>query len=80
MHGCTARYVEAVPIKETFQGRTVWEGEVQVFAVNHPQASRCYAWSYSTTGTKRMFVCVLGVPPVVDARTAVQASIVAETR
>ena len=31
MHGCESTYVESVPVTETFQGKTVWEGEVQVF-------------------------------------------------
>lgn len=79
LHGVEARWVESVPVHEKMQtGETVWEGEVQVFdLVGHPKAKRAYAWSYSTEGAKRKFVAVLGVPPVVDAKTAVQASIVA---
>jgi hypothetical protein len=45
----------------------------------HPSgATRCYAWSHSVGDkARRKFYAVLGVGPVVDARTAVQASIVA---
>ncbi len=80
MHGCESRWVESVPVHEkTHDGETVWEGEVQVFdLVGHPHAGRAYAWSYATEGTKRRFVAVLGLPPVVDAKSAVQASIVAQ--
>jgi hypothetical protein len=55
-----AKWVESVPIKEVFQGRTVWQGEVQVFSLSgHPTASCCYAWSYVTDETtgKRTSLC-----------------------
>ncbi len=30
---------------ERFQGETVWEGEVLIFALQgHPEATTCYAW------------------------------------
>jgi hypothetical protein len=81
MHGCDATWVESVPVTETLSGETVWDGEVQVFALHgHPGAERAYAWSYATEGTRRKFVAVLGVGPVQDAATAVRASIVAESR
>lgn len=81
LHRCEApRWVESVPVHEKLpDGRTVWEGEVQVFDVTgHPKAKRAYAWSHATEGERRRFVAVLGLPPVVDARTAVQAAVVAE--
>ena len=28
LHGCGSTWVESVAVKETFQGRTVWEGTV----------------------------------------------------
>ena len=79
MHGVEARWVESVPVRETHHGKTVWDGEVQVFdLVGHPKAARAYAWSHATDGTKRRFVAVLGLPPVVDARTALQTATVAQ--
>ena len=81
MHGCEATWVESVPVTETFQGKAVWDGEVQVFELRgHPEAKRAYAWSHATDGARRRFVAVLGVGPVRDAVAAVQASIVAESR
>lgn len=78
MHGCGSTWVESVPVHEAFNGEVVWDGEVQVYdLIGHPQAKRAYAWSHSTTGTKRRFYAVLGIPPIVDALTAVRASIVA---
>ena len=77
MHGVDATWLESVPVTETFKGETVWAGDVQVFAVEHPSgATRCYAWSHATEGTKRRFVAVLGLGPVKDAVSAVRASIV----
>lgn len=32
LHGCESLWVAAVPVTETFQGRTVWDGEVQAWA------------------------------------------------
>lgn len=78
MHGCESKWIESVPVTETFNGETVWDGEVQVFElVAHPKAKRAYAWSYATEGTKRKFVAVLGLGPVKDAIAAVRASIAA---
>ena len=67
LHGCKATWVQSVPVKETFQGKIVWEGEVQVFEVKgHPTASRCYAWSYvvdEKSGKRKLFA-VLHEGPV----------------
>lgn len=76
MYGLDATWIETVLVHETFNGDVVWSGEVEVFAVNHPQTKRCYAWSHATTGTKRQFHAVLGVGPIDSPLKAVQASIV----
>jgi hypothetical protein len=81
LHGVESRHVETVPIHETFKGQTVWDGEVEVFdLIGHPSASRAYAWSYGTTGTKRQFFAVLHVPPVDSPVAAVRASILAASK
>jgi hypothetical protein len=80
LHGCTAIFVESVPVRETFNGEVVWDGEVQVFALaDHPKAKRAYAWSYATEGERRRFMAVLGLPPVTDAVTAVRVAIAASS-
>jgi hypothetical protein len=28
MHGCESRWIDCVPVRETHDGRTVWDGEV----------------------------------------------------
>jgi len=39
LHGVESTHVESVPIKEMLQGKTVWEGIVEVFEPhNHPKS------------------------------------------
>ncbi len=33
-HGCTATFVQSVPVKEAFEGKTIWDGVVHVFQIN----------------------------------------------
>ncbi|HVU04799.1 MAG TPA: hypothetical protein VHE30_23765 [Polyangiaceae bacterium] len=79
MHGLEAKWLAAVPVHEKHDGRTVWEGEVQVFAVEHPKASRVYAWSHETENGRRRFHAVLGAPPVDSAEMAVRTAVLAES-
>jgi hypothetical protein len=81
-HGCTATLVQSVPVKETFDGKTVWDGVVHVFTVHgRPKASKAYAWSSPTEGSdKRRFFAVLHLPPVTSPIEAVRAAIVAEQK
>jgi hypothetical protein len=81
-HGCTATLAQSVPVKETFGGKTVWEGIVHVFKINgHPKAHQAYAWSSPIEGSdKRRFFAVLHMPPITSPADAVRAAIVAEQR
>lgn len=81
-HGGTATLVQAVPVLETFEGQTVWEGVVHIFDLEgHSKAKRAYAWSSPIEGsTKRRFFAVLGIPPITSPLDAVRAAIVAEHR
>jgi hypothetical protein len=77
-HKCDATHVRTEPVKEVFQGQTVWEGEVEVFDVTgHPQAKRAYAWSYGRGERTETFTAVLEIPPVKSALDAVRVWIVA---
>ena len=83
LHGVESKHVESVPVKETFQGKTVWEGIVEVFElVGHPKAPRVYAWSHDTDDPKksRRHVTVLHIAPILSAEAAVRAAIVQEFR
>ena len=81
-HGCEASYVETVPVREVFQGETIWEGDVEVFDLTgHPKATRGYGWGYVVTdeGGRRYFT-VLELPPVDSPQTAVKAAIMSEIK
>ena len=81
LHGVESKHVESVPVKETFQGKTVWEGIVEVFELHgHPKAARAYVWSHEADGKKRKHVTVLHIGPITSAAAAVRAVIVQEFR
>jgi hypothetical protein len=80
LHGLEATWLESVPVVETHEGQTVWAGEVQVFAVEHPKASRVYAWSHETNAGKRRFHAVLGAGPVTGAEVAVRVSVLNDAK
>ena len=75
-HGVRSQLRERVRVVETFEGETVWEGEVLVFEfLDHPTAPRCYAWEVDGRVT-----AVLHEPPVDSPRAAVRAAIAALCR
>lgn len=81
LHGVDANHVTSVAVKETFQGKTVWDGVVEVFElVGHPKASKIYAWAQDTDNPlhPRRHVTVLHIHPVTSARDAVRAAIMQE--
>jgi len=81
LHGVESKHVESVPVKETFQGQTVWQGDVEVFdLIGHPKASRCYAWAYQDDDGRTQYTAVLGLPPVQSAQDAVKAALVAQVK
>ena len=76
LHGCSSRHVSTVPVQETSQGHTVWQGLIEVFdLIDHPKAHRCYAWTYPDDEGRMQFAAVLGLPPVQSAHDAVKAAI-----
>ena len=81
-HGGRAALVAAEPVKETFNGQTVWDGVVHVFDLEgHPKATRAYAWSSPIEGSdKRRFYAVLHLGGIRSPLDAVRAAIVAERR
>ena len=83
LHGVDARHVESIPVKEVFQGKTIWEGVVEVFdLIEHPTAFRVYAWAHDTDDPKnpRRHVTVLHLHPIKSAEDAVRAAVVQEFR
>ena len=83
VHGADATHVESVPVKETFQGKTVWEGMVEVFDLRgHPAASRAYAWTHHTDGPNNPLrhITILHLHPIKSAQDAVNAAIIRDFR
>jgi hypothetical protein len=78
LHHCRASLTQSTPVRETFDGKPVWEGVVHVFDLGgHPTATRAYAWSSPIEGsTKRRLFAVLHQPPVDSPQAAVRAAIV----
>ena len=74
-HGVSAKHVVATYIREDFHDEIVWDGDVQLFGIDHPDSDLCYAWEYETDDGRRLVATVLGVPPINSARDAVQAYI-----
>ncbi len=81
-HGGTATFVQAVPVHETHNGETVWDGVVHIFDLKGHRngAWRAYAWSREHEDGKRRFVAVLHTPKIKGPREAVAAAIVMEAR
>jgi hypothetical protein len=53
MHGGSAHLTQSVPVRETFEGRPVWEGVVHVFDLTeHPTATRAYAGPRRSRGAR----------------------------
>lgn len=40
-HGCTATFIQSAPVKETFDGKTVWDGIVEVFRIDGHAEDGC---------------------------------------
>ena len=81
LHGCESQYLETVPVKETFQGKVIWEGDVEVFQIRgHPKAQHAYAWSHLSgpNDKETKYITVLELPPVDSPQTAVKAAIMSE--
>jgi hypothetical protein len=77
LHGAETKHRESVPVNETFNGETVWEGVVEVFdLIGHPKASVVYAWKNAADH----HVTVLHLGPIKSAADAVRAAIVQEFR
>lgn len=74
--GAPVRFVEAVPIVETFRGKVVWEGAVSVF---DSSAGKVYAWGVDGE-REPQYVAVLDEPPISSPLAAVRAWIASQLR
>jgi len=80
LHGVTATHAESVPVKEEFNGKTVWDGIVEVFYIHgHSRTEKVYAWMHDS-GENTYPVTVLHIHPALTPAAAVKAFIVQEFR
>ena len=82
LHGGIATLAQSVPVRETFDGKPVWEGVVHVFDLaGHPTATRAYAWPFPAEGSDQLrIVAVLHTERINSPLEAVRAAIVAEAK
>ena len=74
--GAPVRFIETVPIVETFRGEVIWEGAVTVFSSDRGDV---YAWAVEDD-IEPQFVAVLHAQPVTSPLAAVRAWIVSKTK
>jgi hypothetical protein len=73
LHKAKPAWVESVPVHEVFQGKTVWQGDVEVFDLTgRPKAKRCYGWTF---GEPEEFITILELPPVDPPESAVKVGV-----
>lgn len=79
LHGVKATHRESVPVKETWKGKTIWEGMVEVFDLHgHPDTNTAYAWLHDIGDPDNPLpVTVLHIDPALSPAKAVRAFIVA---
>jgi hypothetical protein len=77
-HDRQAEHVQSVPVKEVFEGKTVWAGSVEIFTLRNAKAKRCYAWGQRKEGGGWEITTVLEIPPVISPHTAVKAVLAAK--
>ena len=83
LHGVESKHITSVSVKEVFEGKTIWEGVVEVFTLyGHPKANTAYAWTHATDDpeTPKRSVTVLHLPPAISPITAVRSVILQELR
>jgi len=82
MHNRGAVWLKTVHVHETFQGKTIWVGDVEIFnLMQHSKAKRCYAWElHDNHHEESRYVAVLEQPPVDSALQAVQATIIVDSK
>ena len=81
LHGCEAAPIETVHVEEVFQGKPVWSGDVEIFALTGcARAERCYAWGLPDERGVLEIATILEIPPVDSAAMAVRVAIASGVR
>ena len=76
MHGCPCSHSDDAIVREMIDGKIVWNGKVEIFdLVNHPKATKAFAWAFKDEKGEIQYMAVLNVPPIENPRDAIQAAI-----
>lgn len=74
--GAPVRFLEAVPVVETFRGEVLWEGAVSEF---ESAVGNVFAWAVEGDAEPQ-FVAVVCRPPIDSPLAAVRAWLVSQAR
>lgn len=75
LHGCDCSHSGTSRVVEFYEGRKVFDGEVETFSLEaHPEASEAFAWAFDN-GSEPQYVAVLKLPPINDPSDAIRAAI-----
>ncbi len=77
--GGPVTHAGSAPVVETFQGKTVWEGIVEVYNVNVPPPEVAYGFAVEGKSGPD-YVAVKGVGPINTPLAAVRAWIVSQAK
>jgi hypothetical protein len=78
---CNSRHLKTVPVHLKHEGKTMWDGKVEVFEIiGHPRTKTCYAWGFRTDEGNFEFATVLELPPVDSPENAVKAYLVSQNK
>ncbi len=83
VHGVDSKHLRTVAVKETLQGKTLWNGLVEIFELKgHSSAGHAYAWAdhIDDPTQLRHHVTILKLPPIQSAQDAVRAAIEQELK
>lgn len=75
VHGCNSIRTATMRVEK----QTAWEGDVEVFDIDHHKAKKCYAWGFEERGQFKA-TCILEIPPVDSPSTAVEVAIAAKAK
>ncbi|HUR47175.1 MAG TPA: hypothetical protein VMZ27_14945, partial [Candidatus Saccharimonadales bacterium] len=80
LHQCESIHLESVPVQESFRGKVVWEGEVEVFTTSdHPKVNRIYAWQFIDKEKKERFAAIPALRTIPSAAVAVKVFLMTES-
>jgi hypothetical protein len=79
--GCNAVHLETFEVVEVFQGKVVWEGNVELFKLYREYYGQgCFAWGFFDDKAGWEATVVLQKPPIRTAEDAVRAAIVKQAK